>query len=135
MHWLFAKKWKDTNNFFFFEAFSTTFFFIKTLSKYFLIQKSTKRLGQPLFSKVVLSLSISWWKRSKFEQSLNALCNNVNSKLYLYDFGMKLPKFVKTQLDLYLITSHWKHCWNLNESTFTKFIDHCEGNWVEKSLS
>ena len=134
MHWFFDKKSKDAIKFFF-EAFSTTFFFIKTLSKYFLIQKSTKRLGQPLFSKIVLSLSISWWKRSKFEQSLNALCNNVNSKLYLYDFGMKLPKFVKTQLDLYLITSHWKHCWNLNESTFTKFIDHCEGNWVEKSLS
>ena len=27
----------------------------------------------------------------EFEQSLNVLCNNVNSKLYLYDFGMKLP--------------------------------------------
>ena len=21
-----------------------------------------------------------------------------------------------------------KHCFNLNDSTFTKFIDHCEGN-------
>ena len=30
---------------YFFEAFSTTFFFIKTLSKTFLIQKSTKLLG------------------------------------------------------------------------------------------
>ena len=28
----------------------------------------------------------------------------------------------------------WKHCWNLNDSTFTIFINHCEGNCVEKSL-
>ena len=49
-----------------------------------MIQKSTKLLGQPLFSKIVLILSISWWKCSKFEQSLNALCNNVNSKLFIW---------------------------------------------------
>ena len=29
-----------------------------------------------------------------------------------------------------------KHCWNLNHTTFSIFIDHCEGNPVEKvSLS
>ena len=28
-----------------------------------------------------------------------------------------------------------KHCWNFNDSTFTIFIDHCEGNSVGKSLS
>ena len=28
-----------------------------------------------------------------------------------------------------------KHCWNHNDSTFTILIDHCEGNWVSKSLS
>ena len=28
-----------------------------------------------------------------------------------------------------------KSCWNLNGSTFTIFIDHCEGNWVGQSLS
>ena len=27
-----------------------------------------------------------------------------------------------------------KHCCNLKESTFTIFLDHCEGNWVGKSL-
>ena len=27
-----------------------------------------------------------------------------------------------------------KHCWNLNKSTFTIFIDHCKGNSVGKSL-
>ena len=27
-----------------------------------------------------------------------------------------------------------KHCCNLDHSTFTIFIDHCEGNWVGKSL-
>ena len=28
-----------------------------------------------------------------------------------------------------------KHCWNLQDSIFITFIDHCEGNWVGKSLS
>ena len=28
-----------------------------------------------------------------------------------------------------------KHCWNLHHSTFIIFIDHCQGNWVGKSLS
>ena len=27
-----------------------------------------------------------------------------------------------------------QHCWNLNDSTCTIFIDQCEGNWVVKSL-
>ena len=27
-----------------------------------------------------------------------------------------------------------KHCWNLNGSIFTIFIDHCEGNWAAKIL-
>ena len=27
-----------------------------------------------------------------------------------------------------------KHCWNLHGSTFTIFIDYCEGNWPAKSL-
>ena len=27
------------------------------------------------------------------------------------------------------------HCWSLNGSTFTKFVDQCEDNSVEKSLS
>ena len=28
-----------------------------------------------------------------------------------------------------------KHCFSLNKSVFIIFIDHCEGNIVEKSLS
>ena len=28
-----------------------------------------------------------------------------------------------------------KHCWNVHDSTFIIFIDHCEENWVRKSLS
>ena len=27
-----------------------------------------------------------------------------------------------------------KHCWNLNDSAFTVFIDPCENNWGWKSL-
>ena len=28
-----------------------------------------------------------------------------------------------------------KHCWNLHDSTFIIFIDHCEENWIGKSPS
>ena len=28
-----------------------------------------------------------------------------------------------------------KHCWNLNDSTFSIFIDHCEDNWLTKKDS
>ena len=28
-----------------------------------------------------------------------------------------------------------KHCWNLHHSTFIRFIDHCQVNWVGKRLS
>ena len=27
-----------------------------------------------------------------------------------------------------------KHCWNLNRTTFTIFIDHCKRNWVRKNV-
>ena len=30
---------------------------------------------------------------------------------------------------------HGKHCFNVNDKTFSIFIDHCEGNIVEKGLS
>ena len=33
------------------------------------------------------------------------------------------------------IVNGWKHISNLNDSTFTIFIDHCEGNSVGKSFS
>ena len=32
------------------------------------------------------------------------------------------------------ITNGLKHCWNLNYSTFTIFINDCEGNCVGKIL-
>ena len=32
------------------------------------------------------------------------------------------------------MVSGTKHCWNLNETTFTIFIDHCDGNWDGKPL-
>ena len=28
-----------------------------------------------------------------------------------------------------------QNCWNLNDSAFSRFIDNCEDNWVEKILS
>ena len=62
--------------------------------------------------------------------------------MYFWIYGLE-----KTSLDKCLIgpvsehpsTSHMvngpKHCWNLNDSTFTIFIDHCECNSGPKSLS
>ena len=32
------------------------------------------------------------------------------------------------------IPNESKHCWNLNQSTFNIFINHCEGNCIGKSL-
>ena len=28
-----------------------------------------------------------------------------------------------------------KHCWNLNDTSFSIVIDHCEGKWIGKNLS
>ena len=51
-----------------------------------------------------------------------------------------------TKLDQSLISLPWedpskgsilnrpKHCQNMNDTTFTIFIDHCQGDWVLKSL-
>ena len=33
------------------------------------------------------------------------------------------------------VVNRTKHCFNLEKRTFTRSIDHCEGNGVEKSLS
>ena len=32
------------------------------------------------------------------------------------------------------ITNEFKHCSNMNDITFTIFMNHCEGNCVRKSL-
>ena len=50
-----------------------------------------------------------------------------------------LDKFLKSlvseDLSIVNIVIGTKYCFNLNDSTFAIFIDHCEGNWVGKSLS
>ena len=50
-----------------------------------------------------------------------------------------LDKCLKSPLSEDPLTSNMvngpKHCWNLNESTFTIFIDHCQGNSVGTSPS
>ena len=62
--------------------------------------------------------------------------------MYFWTFELR-----KTWLDKWLKSPVWedpstckmvkapKHCWNLKDSTFTIFIDHCEGNSVGKSFS
>ena len=52
---------------------------------------------------------------------------------------MGLDKFLKSSVSQDLSTNSMinrtKPCLNLEDSTFTKFLDHCEGNSVGKSLS
>ena len=66
--------------------------------------------------------------------------------MYFWTYGLRknwLHKCLKRLLSEEFSTSNMvnepKCCWNLNDSTFTKFIDHCEGNlvgsyWCAKSL-
>ena len=62
--------------------------------------------------------------------------------MYLGNYGLQktwLDKRLKSPISDEPATSNMlnkvNHCWNLNDSTFIIFIDHCEGNWLRKSLS
>ena len=78
---------------------------------------------------------------------LAAIWNILKKKMTLLDFVFPKLRTPKTWLDKTLkspvseeaLTSNMvtvsKHCWNLHHSTFIIFIDHCQGNWVGKSLS
>ena len=71
--------------------------------------------------------------------------------MYFWTFGLRktlLNKYLKiTLLNKYLkitvsedpstsnMVKGLKHCWNLDDSTFTIFIDHRENSLVGKSLS
>ena len=50
-----------------------------------------------------------------------------------------LDKCLKSPVSMDISTGNMvngpKHCSNLHENTFIIFIDHCQGNWVEKTLS
>ena len=61
---------------------------------------------------------------------------------YFWTYGLQktwLDKGLKSPVSEDALTSDMvngpKHCWNLEESTFTIFIGHCEGNSGWKSLS
>ena len=62
--------------------------------------------------------------------------------MYFWTSGLRklwLDKCIKSPLSDYPWTCNMvngtKHCWNLNDSTFTIFIDPCENNSGWKSLS
>ena len=55
--------------------------------------------------------------------------------MYLRNYGLRktyLDKCLKSPVSDYILTINVvngpKHCFTLNDSTFTIFIDHCEGN-------
>ena len=47
----------------------------------------------------VIIFSIFLTHNSKLERTLKALCNNVKTKAYLHELGIKLSKLVKTSLN------------------------------------
>ena len=51
--------------------------------------------------------------------------NQINAKKVLFQRTFQTSNMVNVP----------KHCWYLHQSTFIRFIDHCQGNWVGKSLS
>ena len=62
--------------------------------------------------------------------------------MYFLSYGLRkswLDKYLKSPVSEDPSTSSMvngsKHCWNVEESTFTIFIGHCEGNSGWKSLS
>ena len=77
--------------------------------------------------------------KSKFWTFSKKTC--LSSLMYFRNYGLRktwLDKCLKIPASEDPSTSNMingnKHCWNINDSIFTIFIDHCEGNWVEKSL-
>ena len=61
--------------------------------------------------------------------------------MYFRNYGLRknwLDKVLKTPVSddpsISNMLNGLKHVFNMDDSTFTIFIDHCEHNWVEKSL-
>ena len=74
--------------------------FINTLCKYIFMQWSTKFLGYALLQKICFNFWISKCRILWEEQIIKPRCNKVDARLYLLDIGKKLPKLVKTKLNV-----------------------------------
>ena len=79
--------------------------------------------------------------------NLSEILNVLKKKMTFIGFVFPKLRARKTWLDKCLkshvlednstsnIVNVLKHCWNLHHITFFIFTDHCQVNWVEKSLS
>ena len=92
-------------------------------------------------------------KQKSFSQFLAALLKSrlnfkyFEKKMTLLAFVFRTLRTPKTRLDKCLkspvsedplrsnMADVTKHCWNIHHSIFIIFIDHCQVNWVGKSLS
>ena len=92
-------------------------------------------------------------KQKTFSQFLAALLKSrlnfkyFEKKMTLLAFVFRTLRTPKTRLDKCLkspvsedplrsnMADVTKHCWNIHHSIFIIFIDHCQVNWVGKSLS
>ena len=91
---------------------------------------------QKTFSELFAAFLEAIWNFERFEKEM-ASVTFVFPKLRT--LKMWLDKWLKNPVPDDPSTSNMvnvpKHCWNLHHSTFIIFIDHCQGNWVGKSLS
>ena len=64
------------------------------------MQRSTKFRGYPILQKICFNFRISKCRVLQEEQNIKPRCNKVETRLYLYNMGKKLSKFVKTLLNV-----------------------------------
>ena len=89
--------------------------------------------------KLFLNFLLHFWNLTEI---LNVLKQKMNLIAFVFPkFRTRkrwLDKCLKTPVSEDSSTSKrvnvFKHCWNLHQSTFTIFIDHCLENWVGKTL-
>ena len=91
---------------------------------------------QKTFSELFAAFLEAIWNFERFEKEMASVAFVFPN---LRTLKMWLDKWLKNPVPDDPSTSNMvnvpKHCWNLHHSTFIIFIDHCQGNWVGKSLS
>ena len=91
---------------------------------------------QKVFSQVLPTFLKSKWNFKYFEKKddLHRFCiSEITGSENVLRFCVKSA--VSEDSSTSNMVNLPKHCWNLRHSTFVKYIDHCQVNWVGKSLS
>ena len=92
-----------------------------------------KKLFSEFFSSFLKSsLNFEHLKKKRWLSYLKYFRNSGPSKSWLHQC---LKSLVSRDPSKSNMVNAPKHYWNLHGRTFTIFIDHCEANWLAKSLS